>query len=132
MIKVEKNEKGLMVECSKATRHELVLEAASVVASVVETLYAEAQKDGKVDAKEIAEITFTDIIGLASNHIKNKAGVDVLDIDGDDDEEESTFVKAVPIDSEEGRKLMELLGINKPEETLDDDETEDDLPKFLF
>ena len=58
----------------------------------------------------------------------------------DDDEEaddetdaECIGVKTLPADSDTAKKILELLGIDPDEvKPKDDDETEDDLPKFLF
>lgn len=133
MIHVEtKNEKVNTKIGGTINGEDLICEAVAAIVSVVESLGKMASKKG-YDNDFAIKNAFIDIFGTSSEMIKKKLGVDVSDFDDDDDdEEESTFVKNVPIDSEEGRKLMELLGINEPEDDVDDDETEDDIPNFLF
>jgi hypothetical protein len=50
--------------------------------------------------------------------------------DGDDDDGVIGMC-AIPANSKKGKAIMDILGI-KPKDTKDDDETEDDIPKFLF
>ena len=84
---------------------------------------------------------FRCIVTGAGGEIEERTGIDVFaplkdtdeDTEDEDDSEEETIIaKAIPIDSDTGRKLMELLGIDPDEVKSGDDETEDDLPKFLF
>lgn len=91
--------------------------------------------------EELARTAFRCIVTGAGGEIEERTGIDVFaplsnDADNDEDEddsEETIIAKAIPIDSDTGRKLMELLGIDPDEDKSgDDDETEDDIPKFLF
>lgn len=50
------------------------------------------------------------------------------DADKDSDDDGHVIVKALPADSDTAKKILELLGI-EPDK---DDDTEDDIPDFLF
>lgn len=91
--------------------------------------------------RELARTAFRCIVTGAGGEIEERTGIDVFaplsnDADNDDEDEDDSdgkiIAKAIPIDSETGRKLMELLGIDPDEMKHKDDETEDDIPKFLF
>lgn len=51
--------------------------------------------------------------------------------DDDDDDDGVIGMCAIPANSKKGKAIMDILGI-KPKDTEDDDETEDDIPHFLF
>lgn len=137
MIHAETVNGTIKVQCGKASGTDLICEAAALVTSVVKTLCADDDNPDVFD-EELARTAFRCIVTGAGGEIEERTGIDVFaplsnDADTDDDEEETVIAKAIPMDSDTGRKLMELLGID-PEEVKsgDDDETEDDLPKFLF
>lgn len=56
---------------------------------------------------------------------------DESDDDDDDDDDGVIGMCAIPANSKKGKAIMDILGI-KPKDTEDDDETEDDIPHFLF
>ena len=140
MINVETKDGKIAVKCGKASGTDLICEAAALVTSVVRTLCADENKPDVYD-EELARTAFRCIVTGAGGEIEERTGIDVFaplsnDAENDEDEddsEETIIAKAIPMDSETGRKLMELLGIDPDEvKSGDDDETEDDLPKFLF
>ena len=140
MISAETVDGRISVKCGKASGTDLICEAAALVTSVVRTLCADENKPDVYD-EELARTAFRCIVTGAGGEIEERTGIDVfapLSNDADNDEEEDDsdgkiIAKAIPIDSDTGRKLMELLGIDPDEaKSSDDDETEDDLPKFLF
>ena len=140
MIHAETIDGTIKIQCGKASGTDLICEAAALVTSVVRTLCADENKPDVYD-EELARTAFRCIVTGAGGEIDERTGIDVFaplsndaDTDDEDDDEEETIIaKAVPIDSDTGRKLMELLGIDPDEvKPKDDDETEDDIPKFLF
>lgn len=140
MIHAETIDGTIKIQCGKASGTDLICEAAALVTSVVRTLCADENNPDVYD-EELARTAFRCIVTGAGGEIEERTGIDVfapLSNDADNDEEEDDsdgkiIAKAIPIDSETGRKLMELLGIDPDEaKPKDDDETEDDLPKFLF
>ena len=86
------------------------------------------------EKRGLAKEVFVNITGMAATIVEKEHGISVWPDDDDeaDDEEETIIAKAIPMDSDTGRKLMELLGIDPDEAKSGDDETEDDIPKFLF
>lgn len=141
MIHAETVNGTIKVQCGKASGTDLICEAAALVTSVVKSLCADDNKSDVYD-EELARTAFRYIVTGAGGEIEERTGIDVFaplsndadtDDEGEDDSDGKIIAKAIPIDSETGRKLMELLGID-PEEAKpkDDDETEDDIPKFLF
>lgn len=57
---------------------------------------------------------------------------DDSDSDDDDDDDDGVIgMCAIPANSKKGKAIMDILGI-KSKDTKDDDETEDDIPNFLF
>ena len=140
MIHAETIDGTIKIQCGKASGTDLICEAAALVTSVVRTLCADENKPDVYD-EELARTAFRCIVTGAGGEIEERTGIDVFaplsndaDTDDEDDDEEETIIaKAVPIDSDTGRKLMELLGIDPDEvKPKDDDETEDDIPNFLF
>lgn len=139
MISAETVDGKINVKCGKASGMDLICKAAALVTSVVKTLCADEDNPDVFD-EELARTAFRCIVTGAGGEIEERTGIDVfapLSNDADDDEEEDDsdgkiIAKAIPIDSETGRKLMELLGINPDEAKPNDDETEDDIPKYLF
>lgn len=140
MISAETVNGTIKIQCGKASGTDLICEAAALVTSVVKTLCADDDNPDVFD-EELARTAFRCIVTGAGGEIEERTGIDVfapLSNDADNDEEEDDsdgkiIAKAIPIDSETGRKLMELLGID-PDEVKpgDDDETKDDIPDFLF
>ena len=140
MIHAETIDGTIKIQCGKASGTDLICEAAALVTSVVRTLCADENKPDVYD-EELARTAFRCIVTGAGGEIEERTGIDVFaplsndaDTDDEDDDEEETIIaKAIPMDSGTGRKLMELLGIDPDEvKPKDDDETEDDIPKFLF
>lgn len=136
MIHAETVNGTIKVQCEKASGTDLICEAAALVTSVVKALCADEDNPDVYD-EELARTAFKCIVTGAGGEIEERTGIDVfVHPSNDEDEDDSdgkVIAKAIPMDSDTGRKLMELLGID-PEEvkSSDDDETEDDIPKFLF
>jgi len=139
MIHAETVNGTIKVQCGKASGTDLICEAAALVTSVVKTLCADDDNPDVFD-EELARTAFRCIVTGAGGEIEERTGIDVFaplsnDADNDEDEDDpdgKIIAKAIPMDSETGRKLMELLGIDPDEAKSGDDETEDDIPKFLF
>ena len=142
MISAETVDGRIRVKCGKASGMDLICEAAALVTSVVRAVSSHDDNRDVVD-EETAKTAFRYIFTGACAQIEEKTGIDVsvplpksddddTDDEDEDDSEETIIAKAIPIDSETGRKLMELLGIDPDEAKSGDDETEDDIPKFLF
>lgn len=141
MIHAETIDGTIKIQCGKASGTDLICEAAALVTSVVRTLCADEDKPDVYD-EELARTAFRCIVTGAGGEIEERTGIDVFaplsndadtDAEDEDDSDGKIIAKAIPMDSETGRKLMELLGIDPNEaKPKDDDETEDDIPKFLF
>ena len=136
MIHAETVNGTIKVQCGKASGTDLICEAAALVTSVVKTLCADEDNPNVYD-EELARTAFKCIVTGAGGEIEERTGINVFapsadDEDENDSEEETIIAKAIPIDSETGRKLMELLGIDPDEDKSGNDETVDDIPKFLF
>ena len=136
MIHAETVNGTIKVQCGKASGTDLICEAAALVTSVVKTLCADEDNPDVYD-EELARTAFKCIVTGAGGEIEERTGIDVFvqpsnDEDENDSEEETIIAKAIPIDSDTGRKLMELLGIDPDEDKSGNDETVDDIPKFLF
>ena len=141
MIHAETVNGTIKVQCGKASGTDLICEAAALVTSVVKTLCADDDNPDVFD-EELARTAFRCIVTGAGGEIEERTGIDVFaplkdtdeDTEDEDDSEEETIIaKAIPMDSDTGRKLMELLGIDPDEvKSGDDDDTEDDIPDFLF
>lgn len=138
MIHAETVNGTIKVQCGKASGTDLICEAAALVTSVVKSLCADDNKSDVYD-EELARTAFRCIVTGAGGEIEERTGIDVFaslsndaDTDDEDDSDGKIIAKAIPIDSETGRKLMELLGIDPDEAKSGDDETEDDIPDFLF
>lgn len=133
MINVETKDGKIAVQCGKATGADLICEASAAVVSVIGAAIKKCKSKERKEA--LAKEVFTHITGMSATIVEKEHGISVWPDDDDeaDDEEETIIAKAIPMDSDTGRKLMELLGIDPDEmKSKDDDETEDDLPKFLF
>lgn len=140
MIHAETVNGTIKIQCGKASGTDLICEAAALVTSVVKSLCADEDNPDVFD-EELARTAFRCIVTGAGGEIEERTGIDVFaplkdtdeDTEDEDDSEEETIIaKAIPMDSDTGRKLMELLGIDPDEVKSGDDETEDDIPKFLF
>lgn len=132
MINVETKDGKIAVKCGEATGVDLICEASAAVVSVVGAAIKRCKS--KKRKEDLAKEVFVQITGMAATIVEKEHGISVWpddDEDKSDDDEETIIAKAIPMDSDTGRKLMELLGID-PEEVKSDDETEDDIPKFLF
>jgi hypothetical protein len=133
MIKVETIDGKIAVQCGKATGADLICEASAVVVSVIGTAIKKCKSKERKEA--LAKEVFTHITGMSATIVEKEHGISVWPDDDDeaDDEEETIIAKAIPADSDTAKKLLELLGIDPDEaNSIDDDETEDDIPKFLF
>ena len=131
---------GTDLICEAAALVDLICEAAALVTSVVKSLCADDNKPDVYD-EELARTAFRCIVTGAGGEIEERTGIDVfvshsnekdVDEDDDDDEDKSVVVKALPADSDTAKKILELLGIDPNEAKSGDDETEDDIPDFLF
>ena len=140
MIHAETVNGTIKVQCGKASGTDLICEAAALVTSVVKSLCADDDNPDVYD-EELARTAFRCIVTGAGGEIEERTGIDVFaplsndadtDDEGEDDSDGKIIAKAIPMDSDTGRKLMELLGIDPDEVKSGDDETEDDIPKFLF
>ena len=142
MIHAETVDGKIKIQCGKASGTDLICEAAALVTSVVRAVSSHDDNRDVVD-EETAKTAFRYIFTGACAQIEEKTGIDVsvplpksddddTDDEDEDDSEETIIAKAIPMDSETGRKLMELLGIDPDEAKSGDDETEDDIPDFLF
>ena len=133
MINVDTIDGKIAVKCDDATGADLICEASAAVVSVIGAAIRRCKSKKKKEA--LAKEVFTHITGMAATIVEKEHGISVWPDDDEEeseDEEDTIIAKAIPIDSETGRKLMELLGIDPDEVKSDDDETEDDIPKFLF
>jgi hypothetical protein len=139
MLHAETVDGKIKIQCGKASGTDLICEAAALVTSVVRTLCADEDNPDVYD-EELARTAFRCIVTGAGGEVEERTGIDVFaplsnDADNDEDEDDSDgkiIAKAIPIDSETGRKLLELLGIDPDEAKSGDDETEDDIHDFLF
>ena len=133
MINVETKDGKIAVKCGEATGADLICEASAAVVSVIGAAIKRCKSKKRKEA--LAKEVFVNITGMAATIVEKEHGISVWpdDDDEDDDDEETIISKAIPMDSETGRKLMELLGIDPDEaKSKDDDETEDDIPDFMF
>ena len=140
MLYAETVDGRIKVKCGQASGMDLICEAAALVASVVRAVSSHEDNKDIVD-EEIAKTAFKYIVTGAGGQIEERTGIDVfvshsnekdVDEDDDDDEDKSVVVKALPADSDTAKKILELLGIDPDDMKHKDDETEDDIPKFLF
>lgn len=133
MINVETKDGKIAVKCGEATGADLICEASAAVVSVIGAAIKRCKSKKRKEA--LAKEVFTHITGMSATIVEKEHGISVWpddDEDEADDEEETIIAKAIPIDSDTGRKLIELLGIDPDETKSGDDETEDDIPDFLF
>lgn len=136
MINVSNEDGKIKVGCGEASGYELIAEAIAACTSVVE-MVSTPQDEDKVD-ETMSREAFKLIVAGVANEFLNSHDIDILDCcdedDEDDDDDEDCVVRAIPADSDTAKKVLELLGIDPDEvkSKADDDETEDDLPDFLF
>ncbi len=141
MINVSKEDGKIKVGCGEALGYELIAEAIAACASVVQVV-STPQDEDKVDEVLSREAFKLIVVGVAQEFL-NRYDIDILgdcDDDGDDEDDDDdddsddghVIVKALPADSDTAKKILELLGIDPDEAKPKDDETEDDLPDFLF
>lgn len=131
MINVDTIDGKIAVKCGEATGADLICEASAAVVSVIGAAIKRCKSKKRKEA--LAKEVFVNITGMAATIVEKEHGISVWpdDDDEDDNEEETIIAKAIPADSDTAKKLLELLGID-PDEVKSDDETEDDIPKFLF
>jgi len=143
MIKVETIDGKIAVKCGKATGADLICEASAAVVSVIGSAIKRCKSKKRKEA--LAKEVFVNITGMAATIVEKEHGISVWPDDDDEDEgfvseeadDEGDYecigVKTLPADSDTAKKILELLGIDPDEvKPKDDDETEDDIPKFLF
>ena len=132
MIHAETVDGKVNVKCGQASGMDLICEASAAVVSVIGAAIKRCKS--KERKETLAKDVFTHITGMSATIVEKEHGISVWpdDDDEDDNEEETIIAKAIPMDSETGRKLMELLGIDPDEAKSGNDETEDDIPDFLF
>lgn len=133
MINVDTIDGKIAIKCGEATGADLICEASAAVVSVIGAAIKRCKSKKRKEA--LAKEVFVNITGMAATIVEKEHGISVWPDDDDeaDDDEETIIAKAIPIDSDTGRKLMELLGIDPDEaKSKDTDETEDDIPDFLF
>ncbi len=132
MINVDTIDGKIAVKCGNATGADLICEASAAVVSVIGAAIKKCKSKERKEA--LAKEVFTHITGMSATIVEKEHGISVWPDDDDeaDDEEETIIAKAIPMDSDTDRKLMELLGIDPDEAKSGDDETEDDIPDFLF
>lgn len=135
MINVSNEDGKIKVGCGEASGYELIAEAIVACASVVQ-MVSTPQGEDKVD-EVLSREAFKLIVAGVANEFLNNHDIDILDCcdedDEDDDDDEDYVVRAIPADSDTAKKVLELLGIDPDEmKSKADDETEDDLPDFLF
>ena len=136
MLYAETVDGRVRVKCGQASGMDLICEAVALVTSVVRAVSSHEDNKDIVD-EEIAKTAFKYIVTGAGGQIEERTGIDVFvshsnekDVDEDD---KSVVGKALPADSDTAKKILELLGIDPDEvKPKDDDETEDDIPDFLF
>ena len=108
MLHAETVNGTIKVQCGKASGTDLICEAAALVTSVVKTLCAD-EDNPNVHDEELARTAFKCIVTGAGGEIEEMTGIDVFvqpsnDEDENDSEEETIIAKAIPIDSDTGRK----------------------------
>ena len=137
MINVSNEDGKIKVGCGEASGYELIAEAIAACASVVQ-MVATPHDEDKVD-ETLSREAFKLIVAGVAQEFLNNHDIDILDDcddedDEDDDDDEDYVVRAFPADSDTAKKVLELLGIDPDEikHKTDDDETEDDIPDFLF
>ena len=132
MINVDTIDGKIAVKCGEATGADLICEASAAVVSVIGAAIKRCKSTKRKEA--LAKEVFVNITGLSATIVEKEHGISVWpdDDDEDDDEEETIIAKAIPADSDTAKKLLELLGIDPDEVKAGDEETEDDIPKFLF
>lgn len=132
MINVDTIDGKIVAKCGEATGADLICEASAAVVSVIGAAIKRCKSKKRKEA--LAKEVFVNITGMAATIVEKEHGISVWpdDDDEDDNEEETIIAKAIPADSDTAKKLLELLGIDPDEAKSGDDETEDDIPDFLF
>ena len=136
MINVSNEDGKIKVGCGEASGYELIAEAIVACTSVVQ-MVSTPQGEDNVD-ENLSREAFKLIVTGVANEFLNSHDIDILDCcdedDEDDDDDDDCVVRAIPADSDTAKKVLELLGIDPDEikHKTDDDETEDDIPDFLF
>ena len=131
MINVETKDGKIAVQCGNATGADLICEASAAVVSVIGAAINKCKSKERKEA--LAKEVFTHITGMSATIVEKEHGISVWpDDDDEDDSEETIIAKAIPADSDTAKKTLELLGIDPNEDKSGDDETKDDIPKFLF
>ena len=136
MINVSNEDGKIKVGCGEASGYELIAEAIAACTSVVQ-MVSTPQGEDNVD-ENLSREAFKLIVTGVANEFLNSHDIDILDCcdedDEDDDDDDDCVVRAIPADSDTAKKVLELLGIDPDEikHKTDDDETEDDIPDFLF
>ena len=142
MISAETVYGRIDVKCGNASGMDLICEAAALVTSVVRVVSSHEDNMDVVD-EETEKTAFRYIFTGACAQIEEKTGINVsvpfpksddddTDDEDEDDSEATIIAKAIPADSDTAKKILELLGIDPDEVKPGDDDTEDDIPKFLF
>ena len=131
MINVDTIDGKIAVKCGEATGADLICEAYAAVVSVIGAAIRRCKSKKKKEA--LAKEVFTHITGMAATIVEKEHGISVWPDDDDDETDaECIGVKVLPADSDTAKKILELLGIDPDEDKSGDDETEDDIPDFLF
>ena len=131
MINVDTIDGKIAVKCGEATGADLICEASAAVVSVIGAAIRRCKSKKKKEA--LAKEVFTHITGMAATIVEKEHGISVWPDDDDDETDaECIGVKVLPADSDTAKKILELLGIDPDEDKSGDDETEDDIPDFLF
>ena len=131
MINVDTIDGKIAVKCGEATGADLICEASAAVVSVIGAAIRRCKSKKKKEA--LAKEVFTHITGMAATIVEKEHGISVWPDDDDDEtDDECIGVKVLPADSDTAKKILELLGIDPDEDKSGDDETEDDIPDFLF
>ena len=134
MINVDAIDGKIVVKCGDATGADLICEASAAVVSVIVAAIKRCKSKKRKEA--LAKEVFTHITGMSATIVEKEHGISVWPDDDDEADGEEDYecigVKALPADSDTAKKILELLGIDPDEAKPGDDETEDDIPKFLF
>lgn len=132
MINVDTIDGKIAVKCGEATGADLICEASAAVVSVIGAAIKRCKSKKRKEA--LAKEVFVNITGMAATIVEKEHGISVWPDDDDEADDEEDYecigVKALPADSDTAKKILEL----DPDEVKpkDDDDTEDDIPDFLF
>ena len=100
-------------------------------AKITDEERAEFEDSWKKSKEKVAETE--KLLKLLKSLASDDDDEDSEDSDDDDDDDDDGVIGmcAIPANSKKGKAIMDILGI-KQKDTKDDDETEDDIPHFLF